>query len=178
VQPVENWAAVNTSLAAVTIGSWGDNPPVLNPGCAARNGSSNLLYSVRVNDTIGYEGTSTGFLFEVWTSTNAVNWTSVLDAGTQQLRLSRPVDDDTHCGVDLAGNVYDIGSNATYYSSNQGVTWGEVVLTGPRFPSRIDFAGGIFTSALTSRDTLIVIAGQSFPPNDFDNLDLNDVRSH
>jgi hypothetical protein len=103
----------------------------------------------------------------------------VLDAASQQLFLARPDDDFTRCGVALDGDVYDIGSLTTYKSSNQGVTWSAVPLSGSRFATRTCFAGGIFTSAITGLDTPIVIAGRALPTNSSidGGLDFNDVNS-
>ena len=177
VQPTANTAALNTSLAAFYVGGYTGLPPTGQAACAARTGSSNLFYSMGVNSTVDPTKEFSSLQYYVYTSSDGVTWTNVLDAATQQLFLSRPDDDLTHCGVDMAGNVYDIGSAATYTSSNQGVTWTLVQPTGSRFANRTSFAGGIFTSALTSLDTLIVLGGRGSPTpaNIYGGGDYNDV---
>ena len=178
VQPVANPAAVNTTLAASAIQNQYDGiPPAGQPGCAARTGSTNLLYALGVNSSVNPQTEFSSLQYYVWRSTDAVNWTNVLDAASQQLFLNRPDDDLTRCGVDLQGNVYDIGSATTYVSGNQGVTWSAVQVTGSRFANRTSFAGGIFTSAITSLDTLIVIAGRASPTptSQYGGADFNDV---
>ena len=177
VQPVSDAAQLNTSNAAIAIGNFNGVPPGGEPGCAARQGSSNLLYAIGVNASVSSSQSFSGLQYYVYTSTDAYTWTNVLDAATQQLFLSRPDDDLTHCGVDLSGNVYDIGSATTYKSVNQGVTWTPVTLTGPRFSNRTSFGGGIFTSAITGLDTLIVLGGRQAPTSTsiFGGIDFNDV---
>ena len=180
IQPTSNTAVLNTSLVPFAIGTNYDGiPPVGQPGCAARTGSSNQLYSIGVNTSVNSQTQFSQLQYYVWVSTDAVDWTNVLDAASQQLFLTRPDDDLTQCGVDLQGNVYDIGSATTYVSTNQGVTWSAVSLSGSRFANRNSFAGGIFTSAITSLDTLIVIAGRASPTptSTYGGADFNDVSS-
>jgi hypothetical protein len=179
VQPVSNTAALNTSLTSFYVGSYGTGPLTGQANCAAQSGTSNLFYSIGVNGTVNPQSQFTDLEYSVFTSTDGVTWTNVLDAASQQLFLSRPDDDLTHCGVDSTGNVYDIGSAATYKSSNQGVTWSLVPLTGARFANRTSWAGGIFTSAITGLDTLIVIGGRGAPnaANIYGGSDYNDVSS-
>ena len=103
----------------------------------------------------------------------------MLDQATVTFWYNTRVDDDfTMCVVDLNNNVYSVGSGATYISSNQGVTFGLVPVTGSRFSNRTVFAGGIFTSAITGTDKIIVAGGREAPAasNSFyGGLDLNDV---
>jgi hypothetical protein len=179
VQPVSNTAALNTSQASFYVGSYANGPYTGQAQCAARFGTSNMFYSIGVNSTVDPTKVFGYLDYSVYTSTDGVTWTDVIDAASQQLFLSRPDDDLTHCGVDSSGTVYDIGSATTYTSSNAGVTWTAVPLTGSRFANRTSWAGGIFTSQITSLDTLIVIGGRGSPTpaNIYGGGDYNDVSS-
>ena len=177
VQPVSDTTALNTSITAVAIGNFDGIPPAGQPGCAARSGTSNLLYTIGVNSSVSSSVSFNDLQYYVYRSTDAYTWTNVLDNATQALFLNRPDDDLTRCGVDLAGNVYDIGSATTYKSTNQGVTWAPVTLTGSRFANRTSFAGGMYTDVNTNVDTLIVIGGRQAPTagSTFGGTDFNDV---
>ena len=166
-------ANVSTQGLAYSTGAYGGNS-----GCASRTGS-NRFYLI---GTAVAPGTSpTNDTYYVFAANDGVTWSNVLDAATLALWYSRFDDDNTMCVVDLSGNVYSIGSASTWKSSNQGVTWSN--LNNPlntRFSNRTYFAGGIFTSANTGADKIMVIGGRQAPTvanNENGGSDLNDVSA-
>ena len=157
-------ANVSTQGLAYSTGAFGGNS-----GCANRAGT-NRFYLIGTSVSPGSNPTNDTYY--VFASNDGVTWSNVLDAATTQLWYTRYNDDNTLCVVDLTGNVYDIGSGTTWKSSNQGVTWS--LISNPaasRFSNRTYFAGGIFTSAITRADKIMVIGGRTVSGQ----YDVNDV---
>jgi len=166
-------ANVSTQGLEYSTGAYGGNS-----GCANRAGSNRFYL---IGTSVGPSSNPTNDTYYVFASNDGVTWSNVLDAATTQLWYSRFDDDNTLCVVDLSGNVYDIGSGTTWKSSNQGVTWSNLNNNpAARFSNRTYFAGGIFTSAITGADKIMVIGGRIAPaPSNNMNggADLNDVWS-
>ncbi len=164
--------SVSTQGLAYSTGAYGGNS-----GCANRAGSNRFYL---IGTSVGPSTNPYNDTYYVFASNDGVTWSNVLDAATTQLWYSRFDDDNTLCVVDLSGNVYDIGSANTWKSSNQGVTWTNLNnIQSTRFSNRTYFAGGIFTSAITKADKIMVIGGRIAPGLSNGNnagADLNDVR--
>ena len=164
-------ANVSTQGLAFSTGAYGGNS-----GCANRAGSNRFYL---IGTSVGPSTNPTNDTYYVFASNDGVTWSNVLDAATTQLWYSRFDDDNTLCVVDLSGNVYDIGSGTTWKSSNGGVTWAAVPNDpASRFSNRTYFAGGIFTSAITGADKIMIIGGRIVPSQSNGGnggADLNDV---
>ena len=142
-------------------------------GCAARSGSSNQFYEIGTFGSISQNFTRDTYF--VQSSTDAVTWTNVLDAGTIAAWLGRANEDNTLCVVDSSGAVYSVGQEDTWKSSNKGVTFSKVSLTSSRFSNRTFFAGGMYTSSST--DYIMVLGGRGAPNagDPYGYYDSNDV---
>ena len=166
-----NTANVSTQGLAFSTGAYGGNS-----GCANRVGSNRFYL---IGTSVGPSTNPTNDTYYVFASNDGVTWSNVLDAATTQLWYSRFDDDNTLCVVDLSGNVYDIGSDTTWKSSNGGVTWANLNNNlNTRFSNRTYFAGGIFTSAVTKADKIMIIGGRLRPAasnGGNGGNDLNDV---
>jgi hypothetical protein len=92
-------------------------------GCAQRFGG-NRFYTIGTFASISHN--FTGDLYFVQASTDAVNWPNVLDNATTTAWLSRNNEDNTLCVVDSNNNVYSVGQEDTWQSSNGGVTFTKV----------------------------------------------------
>ena len=149
-------ANVSTVGLAYSTGAYGGDT-----GCANRAGA-NRFYLIGTNESIGAATDFNDYWF-VFASNDGVTWSNVLDSATKQAWLARFNDDNTLCVVDLQGNVYSVGSATTWKSANQGVTWTQNSDTATRFSNRTYFAGGIFTSAITKQDKIMVIGGRQAP---------------
>jgi hypothetical protein len=172
IVPLTTTAAAGT-VTPVIIGS--QQGVYSEVGCGSRSGS-NVFYIIgtpasattaRTNDT-----------FYVYRSTDGVTFVNVLDAATTQAWLTRDNEDNTMCAVGMNGAVYSVGSNDTWVSTNQGVTWTQVARTGARFSPRTFFAGGIYTTS-AGVDTIMVLGGRDAPSaaSPYGGQDQNDVWS-
>jgi hypothetical protein len=167
-----NSATANTTFVAGPVANYGA------VGCAQRKGT-NRFYLLGTPVLANVLQNMTGDVYYNYASNDGVTWTNVLDAATTALWRNRFDDDFTMCVVDLSNNVYSVGSATTWISSNQGVTFTLVPVTGSRFSNRTYFAGGIFTSQITGGDKVIVAGGRDAPTaaNIYGGNDHNDVRN-
>ena len=156
---------ISTSASAQVGSQW-------SIGCAQRSGA-NRFYEIGTTGSISANFTRDTYF--VLVSTDGVNWPNVLDNSTTAAWLGRANEDNTLCVVDQSGAVYSVGQEDTWKSSNFGVTFNKVALSGSRFSNRTFFAGGIYTSGST--DYIMVLGGRGAPNagDPYGYYDSNDV---
>ena len=172
VVPITYTAAVGTVVPYISTSASAQVGSQWSIGCAQRSGA-NRFYEIGTTGSISANFTRDTYF--VLVSTDGVNWPNVLDNSTTAAWLGRANEDNTLCVVDQSGAVYSVGQEDTWKSSNFGVTFNKVALSGSRFSNRTFFAGGIYTSGST--DYIMVLGGRGAPNagDPYGYYDSNDV---